>query len=94
MRRHKIRKAVLQAKKRDHLSSDEEESCETLSIDSSQDSAESKICQNSVSIPVIRRFKNFEEALSEVGLFGRYQIFMCVVIQFASIMWAGKKRDS
>lgn len=34
-------------------------------------------------------FKTFEEALSRAGLFGRYQIFTCAVVQYASIMWAG-----
>ena len=34
-------------------------------------------------------FKTFEDALTRVGMFDRYQIFTCVVVQYASILWAG-----
>ena len=39
-------------------------------------------------------FKTFEGVLDRVGLFGRYQFFTCVVVQYASILWAGEDLSS
>ena len=33
----------------------------------------------------------FEKVLKKAGLFGRYQIYCCLVIQYASIQWAGER---
>lgn len=35
------------------------------------------------------RYTSFDMAIRQAGLFGRYQIFCCVVVQWATIMWAG-----
>lgn len=35
------------------------------------------------------RYSKFDAVLEKVGEFGRYQIFTCIIIQCATIMWAG-----
>lgn len=35
------------------------------------------------------RYNSFEMVMRQVGLFGRYQIFCCFVVQYATILWAG-----